>query len=271
MEKLDSSCKKLYDILKSNHELGFNALLDLEDAPFSSTSTLSQHIRHLLDMQLIFQDEASKKYSINPKSQVLTSLPSLITLTTTVNLTISKTTLKYETISKLFNQSNDAKHLIPMFIENNETTTWESLNPIVKFGKNTIYDKRHPPQFETQNDNTLKYFLTLDLEPQYTELLSYQHTYSNLPYFFTTITFFKRELIFKIQYTDNNQPPPTILKQIDNKFQEISPESIKAINPKAYQFKENQIPANTTYYIFWDQQEFQKFKNKLPTTNFTHQ
>ncbi|MEO9306760.1 MAG: hypothetical protein ABI342_00430 [Nitrososphaera sp.] len=241
-------------------ELGFNFL---EEHSGFSSSTLFEHTRHLLDSHLIFQDKKSKKYSIDPTPQVLTTLPQLITLTTTVSLTISETTIKYETTSKLYNQSKETKHLIPMFIENNETATWESLEPIIKFGKITLYDKHNPPQFETQNDNTLKFFLTLNLEPQSIDLLAYQYTYQMLPYFFTTVSLLKKELIFKIHYTADIEYPPTILKQIDNKFQEISPKSIKVINPKSYQLKETQIPANTTYYIFWNQQELQKFKEKL--------
>lgn len=265
MEELDSSCKKLYDMILvydklGLKEFGFNVL---ELISGFSSSTLFEHTRHLLNSHLIFQDKTTKKYSIDPKPQVLTTLPQLITLTTTVSLTISETTVKYETSSKLYNQSKETKHLIPMFIENNETATWESLEPITKFGKNTLYDKHNPPQFETQNDNTLKFFLTLDLEPQSIDLLTYQYTYQMLPYFFTTVSLFKKELIFKIHYATDIQFPPTILKQIDNKFQEISPESIKVINPRSYQLKETQIPANTTYYIFWNQQELQKFKEKL--------
>jgi hypothetical protein len=241
-------------------EFGFNFL---EEHSGFSSSTLFEHTRHLLDSHLIFQDKKSKKYSIDPKPQVLTTLPQLITLTTTVSLTVSKNTVKYETSSKLYNQSNETKHLIPMFIENNETATWKSLKPSIRFGRNILYDKNNPPQFETQNDNTLKFFLTFDLKPQSIDSLTYQYTYQMLPYFFTTVSLFKKELIFKIHYIEDIQFSPTILKQIDNRFQEIPLKSIKIINPKSYQLKETQIPANTTYYIFWNQQELRKFKEKL--------
>jgi hypothetical protein len=149
-----------------------------------------------------------------------------------------------------------------MFIENNKNITWELLNPVIKIGKKIVYNRKNPPHFETQNDNTLKYYLDLNLKPNSKKLLFYEYTYELMPYFFTTISLYKRELICNIHYDADITFPPAILKLNDNIFQEISP---KSINPKTFQFKETQIPSNTTYFIFWDSKEFQKFKseNKL--------
>lgn len=259
MEQFDSSCRKLYGILQIKGILGFNKWVELSGL---ARSTALEHVRHLRDNhQVVFQNESTKEYSLKPTAHVLTSKPPLITLTTTITLTIHEAILKYKTASRLFNQSTDTKHIIPMFVEDETAFNWKLLNPVIKFGNKIIYNKDKPPHFETQNDNTLKYFLNVDLKPQATQTLSYQYDFPSVPYFFTTITLFKKELIFTIHDAIGIRIPLVVFKQVNNKFESISPNQI---NPSTYNIKETLVPANTTYYVFWDQKELQKFKKKIP-------